>query len=116
MLLKSLRPKELAQVLVSVLFLAAPDVAVANEQTFIKPTFKFSSLAVVSMVRLDWCWKHQQMCGMRAADLYCKSRGFQKVGAFAKDPSIGATVSMGDKTVCNKGVCDGFASITCQGP
>ncbi|MBN9221111.1 MAG: hypothetical protein J0I79_24455 [Mesorhizobium sp.] len=115
--LKSLRPIGLAQVLVSGLLLAAPDVAAAKEQTFNKPSFKYGGITgVISLVRLDWCWNHQQMCGMRAADLYCKSRGFQKVAAFTKDPAIGATVSMGDKKVCNAGICDGFATITCQSP
>lgn len=110
------RATNAACVVIAALTLLAPDASAASEQTFDKPAIKNSYMGIISMVRLDWCWQHQQMCGKRAADLYCKSRGFQKAASFLKDPAIGATVSMGDKKICNSGICDGFASITCQRP
>lgn len=103
-----------AQALIAAMTVAT--VAVAQDQTFDKPGLPSGGMGVTGVSRLDWCWHHQRQCGKTAADLYCKAKGFQAASAFAKDPGLNVTVSMGDKAVCKQGICDGFLSITCRKP
>jgi hypothetical protein len=66
--------------------------------------------------RIDLCLHWGMECAGEAADVYCKSLGFDRVSQWEPDPDVGATaptVVIGTGQICDQPHCDGFASVTC---
>ena len=66
--------------------------------------------------RIDLCLHWGMECAGEAADVYCKSLGFDRVSQWEPDPDVGATsptVVIGTGQICDQPHCDSFASITC---
>lgn len=83
-------------------------VAAAASQTFAYP--------VQDIYRLNFCLNWERDCGAPAADAWCRAQGFAKAADFAVDENIGSvfpTIVLGEKRICARFVCDGFAEITC---
>ena len=67
--------------------------------------------------RLDWCFTWGNDCGEKAANAFCRLRGYTSATAFSIDRDIGATsptMTVGDLGVCSDRSCDGFKRISCQ--
>lgn len=83
--------------------------AEAVEQDFAKPKQGGN--------RLDWCYDWSVGCGKKAADAWCKAKGFEEASAFSIATDIGAsqpTRLIGTGAVCDQAFCDGFSNITCK--
>jgi hypothetical protein len=66
--------------------------------------------------RLDYCLINNQ-CGEVTAHAWCRAHGFHDAAKWVAAVDIGArtpTQRMGGSPVCDRGPCDGFASITCE--
>ncbi|HLF30763.1 MAG TPA: hypothetical protein VI566_07005 [Xanthomonadales bacterium] len=66
--------------------------------------------------RIDLCLHWGMECAGEAADVYCKSLGFDRVTRWEPDPDVGAespTVVIGTGQICDEAHCDSFASVTC---
>jgi hypothetical protein len=66
--------------------------------------------------RLDYCLVNNQ-CGEATAHAWCRAHGFHNAAKWVAAVDIGArtpTQRMGGSPVCDRGPCDGFASITCE--
>jgi hypothetical protein len=66
--------------------------------------------------RLDYCLVNNQ-CGEATAHAWCRAHGFHNAAKWTAAIDIGArtpTQRMGGSPVCDRGPCDGFASITCE--
>jgi hypothetical protein len=66
--------------------------------------------------RIDLCLHWGMECAGEAADVYCKSLGFDRVSQWEPDPDVGATsptVVIGSGQICSEPHCDSFASVTC---
>ena len=66
--------------------------------------------------RLDWCNTWANDCGTKAADAYCRYRGYRKAYDIRKDDNIGSTKLIGTGQRCTHPNCDGFKYITCTDP
>lgn len=81
---------------------------IVKTKTFIKP--KFNGYA------LDWCKTFGHGCGKKAANSYCKLKGFNKAIKWKKwsNPGI-KTMTIGESSVCDPAYhgCDSFKSIKC---
>lgn len=66
-------------------------------------------------VALDWCYLWGRQCGKRAADEYCRYRGYPK-GAlrYKKANNIGYTKIIRTGQICNASFCDSFEYIDCK--
>lgn len=96
----------------ALLAVAAP--ALAADKVFPKPRYSYPQKGI-PLLPVDYCWRHQQQCGFRAADLYCKMQGYKTAAGFVKLENVGQSISIGDRKICDVGKCDGFSSITCTG-
>lgn len=68
-------------------------------------------------LRVDWCRFWREKCGKPAADEFCRRRGFAQAASFMRAPHIGKrepTTVLGSGQVCDRAMCDGFASVTCS--
>lgn len=66
-------------------------------------------------VALDWCYTWASNCGTKAANEYCKSKGYNKgVSRFRKWENVGYTKIMRTGQICNSPGCDSFISIDCK--
>lgn len=66
---------------------------------------------------MDWCREWQVNCGKPAADAFCQWQGFEAAKSFEKAANLPETVTITEKTICNKSnspVCDGFQQIVCM--
>jgi hypothetical protein len=66
--------------------------------------------------RIDICLHWGMECAGEAADVYCKSTGYDGAIEWEVDNDIGAThptVVIGDGKICADAYCDGYFSITC---
>jgi len=66
--------------------------------------------------RLAYCLINNQ-CGEATAHAWCRAHGFHNAAKWMPAFDIGArtpTQRMGGSDVCDRGPCDGFASITCE--
>ena len=66
--------------------------------------------------RLNFCTVDEQGCGEPAANTWCEGRGFSRASRWTREDNIGAlypTVFIGNGTICDKFLCDGFEEITC---
>jgi hypothetical protein len=66
--------------------------------------------------RLDYCLVNNQ-CGEATAHAWCRAHGFHNAAKWMAAIDIGArtpTQRMGGGPVCDRGACDGFASIICE--
>jgi hypothetical protein len=66
--------------------------------------------------RLDYCLMNNQ-CGKPTAHAWCQAKGYACAASWQAAIDIGdktPTQRMGSRNVCNRGPCDGFATITCQ--
>lgn len=87
----------------------APPAASKLARIYEKPT--------VGDVRVDFCLRAGQDCGMAAANAFCKLNGHSRAVSFteARDkPGKGATLSLGEKQLCRGATCHGFESISCN--
>ncbi len=76
-------------------------------------TFRFP---VHQVYRLNFCTIEEQGCGEPAANTWCESRGFTSASRWTREDNIGAlypTVFIGNGSICDKFLCDGFEEITC---
>ncbi len=76
-------------------------------------TFRFP---VHQVYRLNFCLADEQGCGEPAANKWCESQGFARASRWTREENIGAlypTVFIGNGTICDKFLCDGFEEITC---
>lgn len=76
-------------------------------------TFRFP---VHQVYRLNFCVDNDQGCGDPAANAWCKAKGFSTAARWAREDNIGAlypTVFIGNGSICDKFLCDGFEEITC---
>jgi hypothetical protein len=67
--------------------------------------------------RIDICLHWGMECAGEAADVYCKSTGYDGAIEWEVDNDIGAThptVVIGDGKICADPYCDGYFSITCS--
>src|SRR5262245_57087188 len=79
-----------------------------DKMTFNKPKYQGN--------RLDWCFDWATGCGTKAANSYCKSKGYAVSTGFAIAPDIGGnqpTRLIGTGAVCDQQFCDGFKFINC---
>jgi hypothetical protein len=77
-------------------------------------TFRFP---VHQVYRLNYCLADEQGCGEPAATAWCEARGFARATRWAQEDNIGAlypTVFIGNGSICDKFLCDGFEEITCS--
>jgi len=98
----------LLQLLASALFSACAASAAAVETQIYHPSD--------GQNRIDLCLHWGMECAGEAADVYCKSLGFDRVSQWEPDPDVGATsptVVIGTGQICSEPHCDSFASITC---
>jgi hypothetical protein len=66
--------------------------------------------------RLDYCLLNNQ-CGAATAHAWCQAHGYSRAAKWVAAIDIGAstpTPRMGGSQVCNRGPCDGFATIICE--
>ncbi len=79
----------------------------SNYKRFVKPKYQG--------VALDWCYTWGSECGTKAANEYCKAKGYHK-GAlrFLKDNNVGHTKIMRTGQLCNANFCDTFKYIDCK--
>jgi len=68
----------------------------------------------VDGVRLDWCFSWQKSCGQRAADAFCKSKGWTRAESFQKAENVGPTRVWSTGQLCDGTDCDGFKTLTCE--
>ncbi|WP_193371280.1 hypothetical protein [Pelagibius marinus] len=76
-------------------------------------TFRFP---VHQVYRLNFCLADEQGCGEPAANQWCEAQGFDRASRWTREENIGAlypTVFIGNGTICDKFLCDGFEEITC---
>jgi hypothetical protein len=76
-------------------------------------TFRFP---VHQVYRLNYCLADGQGCGEPAANAWCEARGFARALRWTQEDNIGAlypTVFIGNGSICDKFLCDGFEEITC---
>lgn len=76
-------------------------------------TFRFP---VHQVYRLNFCLADEQGCGEPAANEWCESQGFTRASRWTREDNIGAlypTVFIGNGSICDKFLCDGFEEITC---
>ncbi len=77
-------------------------------------TFRFP---VHQVYRLNFCLADGQGCGEPAANKWCEERGFSRASRWVQEDNIGAlypTVFLGNGSICDKFLCDGFEEITCR--
>lgn len=63
--------------------------------------------------RVDWCYRHHQGCGKRAADAFCRHQGYLQAKTYSKATHTVATRSIGSEALCFGHQCNSFDSITC---
>ncbi|MEQ8356881.1 MAG: hypothetical protein RH942_15170, partial [Kiloniellaceae bacterium] len=76
-------------------------------------TFRFP---VQDVYRLNFCLDDEQGCGEPAATKWCEARGFNRAARWTLEENIGAlypTVFLGNGSICDRFLCDGFEEITC---
>ena len=79
------------------------------------PHFKRFKWPKVGGVALDWCYTYGSGCGYKAANEYCKSRGYWKgVRSYAKENNVGYTRIIRTGQICNNATCDTFKYIDCK--
>ena len=70
----------------------------------------------VGEYRVDICYEWGMQCSGEAADMWCKSKGYNRAVEWAIDQDIGAahpTLVMGAGKVCAEAYCDGYFSVVC---
>jgi len=66
-------------------------------------------------VALDWCYTWNNRCGKKAANEFCRWRGYHKgASGFKKENNIGYTKIMRTGQICNMPGCDSFLYIDCK--
>lgn len=91
---------------------------VAGPQTrrYDRPVHPIKDSRGVSL-RYDWCYTLGSGCGRKAADAFCRLKGFRTARDFAKENDIGQ-ITFPTKTrtgkLCAAAWCDGFRFIECQ--
>ena len=63
--------------------------------------------------RVDWCNKHRQGCGRRAAYSFCRRMGYMSVKSYKKQAHIASSKALGNGKLCFGKDCNGFSQITC---
>ena len=79
----------------------------------VRKTFKYPK---IRHLRVDWCYNFGQGCGKKAANKFCKLKGYTKALNWKLDPNIGlqsTTFTLGDHRYCEKAGCGGFKFIKC---
>ncbi len=68
--------------------------------------------------RLAFCYSAQQGCGEKAAEAWCKVKGYKGVKEWQIEPrDVGkpkVTRYVGNDALCKRGVCDSFEYVTCR--
>ena len=81
----------------------------------VKKTFKHFKWPKISGVALDWCYTYANGCGLKAANEFCKSKGYWKgAKSFAKEDNVGYTKIIRTGQICNNAGCDTFKYIDCK--
>lgn len=64
---------------------------------------------------LDGCYKFATSCGEKAADAYCKDKGYNVAKDYSRVDAEGETMSIGDHSVCDPSwhKCSTFTYIIC---
>jgi hypothetical protein len=65
---------------------------------------------------LDWCFDWGSGCGAKAANAWCKSKGFEKAQRFSQWADVGGsqpTRLIGTGALCDQKICDAFRYIIC---
>ena len=71
---------------------------------------------VHELYRLNFCAREGIECGGPAAAAWCQTQGFGGALSWKREPHTGAlfpTIRIGDRGLCDKYLCDGFAEIVC---
>ena len=82
---------------------------VIKTKTFSKPKFRGYAL--------DWCETFEHNCGKKAANRYCKSKGYNRAIAFTKWNNPGLkTMTIGESSICDPAYhrCNSFKTIKCK--
>ncbi len=65
--------------------------------------------------RLDACYSSKSHCGWRAANAYCRVKGFNKALFWRMDYGVRKTRMIGNSKRCKSGHCTGYSYLTCGG-
>jgi hypothetical protein len=69
----------------------------------------------VGGIALDWCYTYAHGCGYKAANEFCKTRGYWKgVKSYAKENNVGYTKILRTGQICHNAGCDTFKYIDCK--
>ena len=63
--------------------------------------------------RVAWCYKQKRGCGRRAADAFCRQKGYKRSKGYEKSTQVGSTRTIGSGALCFGSACSGFNRITC---
>ena len=102
----------IACVLLTLAFSLFTTYSVAGSQRFDQPTVEHGKMD--RGLPLDWCLTWGKNCGKSAADYFCRKKGYQSAGRFAKSEDIGMSKLLRTGQVCNDPACDGFTFIVCD--
>lgn len=75
--------------------------------------YKQFVLPRVRHYRVAWCYRHNRLCGKRAAYAFCRYMEYEEATNYQPAAHLAATRSLSDQKLCF-GNCQGFASITCH--
>jgi hypothetical protein len=62
---------------------------------------------------VDWCYKRNSGCGLRAASAFCSHMGYLKASAITKQSCANATKTIGSQELCFGKQCNAFQRIVC---
>jgi hypothetical protein len=89
---------------VAIVLITTP-AAEASARNFFSPVWNGNRLAA--------CLSVSAGCGKAAADLFCKSQGYDDAVLFQREPSA-MTVAIGTGEICEGMSCTAFKQIKCQ--
>lgn len=81
------------------------------------PSKKTFSAPEMDGYLIDFCFFWGEKCGQDAATAFCVEQGYAGALEWEVGKGLGSrkpTRTLGDKRVCDRPDCDGFASITCS--
>lgn len=91
------------------------DIVTLAEKPALKPadpTFNILRIKEPGL-KVDWCLKEGEGCGLDAANEYCRMIGYFRATVFEKAEDVGWAIRLGDKSFCEGPECTGFAWIEC---
>jgi hypothetical protein len=63
--------------------------------------------------RLDFCYDAKKGCGRRAANAFCRHKGYDRAKDYAQSKDVVATRTIGSGELCFGPSCKGFSRVTC---